>query len=101
MIQAAIKKDLASIQYPTDGTLIALDPDIPPHYQRLPLLLTAPAKPGWQWQMDNQSLGQAVSNVFWLPQPGHHRLSLVDEKGKENDMVEFEVKAPRGKVPGR
>jgi len=97
VIIAANNQSLARIKYPANGAILALDPDIPPHRQRLPLHLSAPAGPGWQWRMDKQSLGRADRKILWLPQPGRHRLALVDEKGKEIDVVEFEVRALKGK----
>ncbi len=98
VIVAADKQSLARIEYPADGAILALDPDIPPQRQRLPLHLSAPASPGWQWRMDNQPLGRADRKLLWLPEPGHHRLTLVDKQGKELDTVEFEIRALRGKA---
>jgi penicillin-binding protein 1C len=96
VIQRSANSDLAAIQYPTEGMVIVLDPDIPLHRQRLPLLLTTPARAGWQWQMDAQPLGQADRRSYWLPQPGAHHLSLLDATGQEKARVRFEVKALRG-----
>ena len=98
VIIAAGNQALARIDYPADGAILALDPDIPPQRQRLPLHLSAPAGPGWQWRMDNQPLGRADRKILWLPQPGHHRLTLTDEKGKEIDAVGFEIRALSGKA---
>lgn len=97
VIIAAGNHSLARIDYPADGAILALDPDIPPQRQRLALQLSAPAGPGWQWCMDNKPLGRVDRNLLWLPQPGHHRLTLADGKGKEIDAVEFEVRALSGK----
>jgi len=88
---------LARISYPTDGTVIALDPDIPPGRQRLPLGLSARAEAGWQWRIDGKAAGRADRPGRWLPEPGRHRLSLVDAKGVELDAVNFEVRALRGR----
>ena len=38
---------LARIFYPAPGSIIALDPDIPPERQRIPLKLSGPAQAGW------------------------------------------------------
>ncbi|MCX5870399.1 MAG: penicillin-binding protein 1C [Deltaproteobacteria bacterium] len=93
VIIAADNQSLARIEYPANGAILALDPDIPPQRQRLPLQLSAPAGTGWQWRMDNQPLGRADRKLLWLPQPGHHRLTLTDKTGKELDAVGFEVRA--------
>jgi penicillin-binding protein 1C len=98
VIIAADNQSLARIEYPANGAILALDPDIPPQRQRLPLHLSAPAGTGWQWRMDNQPLGRADRKLLWLPQPGHHRLTLTDKTGKEIETVGFEVRALRGKA---
>ena len=95
LIRAAAVKSLAHIAYPADGAILALDPDIPPQNQKLPLRLSAPAEAGWQWRMDARVLGPASLEQRWLPQPGRHRLALVDRKGKELEAIRFEVRALR------
>jgi penicillin-binding protein 1C len=96
VVRAAKARALARISYPADGTIVALDPDIPPRLQRLPLRLSAPAQKGWQWQVDNKNIGAADGQTQWLPQPGRHRLTLVDAGGMEVDTISFEVRALRG-----
>ena len=93
VVSAARQQALARIAYPADGTVVALDPDIPPSRQRIPLQLSAPAAPGWRWQMGEESLGRADRPMTWLPQPGKHRLRLVDAQGRELAGVAFEVRA--------
>jgi|688.fasta_scaffold120446_2 penicillin-binding protein 1C len=96
VVRAAQAKSLARIGYPAAGTVIALDPDIPPGRQRLPLQLTTRGEAGWQWHMDGKPIGRADRPGRWLPQPGKHRLTLVDAKNLELDAVAFEVRALRG-----
>ena len=91
---------LARIAYPADGTVIALDPDIPPARQRLPLHLSAAAGTGWQWRMDGKPLGRADRPQSWLPHPGRHRLVLADAAGQELDAASFEVRAMQEKRGG-
>ncbi|MCF8174012.1 MAG: penicillin-binding protein 1C [Burkholderiaceae bacterium] len=95
VVRAAQAKELARIRYPTEGTVIALDPDIPPQRQRLLLQLSASGEPGWQWHIDKQPAGRADRPSHWLPQPGKHRLALLDAGNRELDAVEFEVRALR------
>lgn len=97
VIRAAAGKALAGIAYPAESSIIALDPDIPPHRQRLPLRLSGPAGAGWQWQMDQQVLGGAEGKMLWLPQPGRHRLMLKNAGGEMLDSVSFEVRAIKGR----
>ncbi|MCF8178467.1 MAG: penicillin-binding protein 1C [Sulfuritalea sp.] len=96
-VRAAQVQALARIRYPTQGTVIALDPDIPPQRQSLRLQLTATGEAGWQWRIDNRNAGRADRTSHWLPQPGKHRLALVDAANRELDAVEFEVRALRAR----
>jgi penicillin-binding protein 1C len=88
---------LARIAYPTAGSIIALDPDIPPQRQRVPLRLSAPAERGASWRMDQTILGKADGKMLWLPQPGQHVLSLINAKGEIVDSVNFQVRAIKGR----
>lgn len=97
VVRAARAQALARISYPAEGMVIALDPDIPPGRQRLPLQLSARAAAGWQWRIDGQPAGRADRISRWLPQPGKHRLALVDAQDAELDAVAFEVRALRGR----
>jgi len=97
VVRAAPAHALARIAYPANGAVIALDPDIPPQRQRLPLRLSAPAEKGWRWRIDRQALGSAKKPVLWLPRTGTHRLALEDGAGGEIDAVRFEVRGLRGR----
>ena len=89
---------LAHIAYPGQGTIIALDPDIPPQNQRIALQLSGAPGPGWQWRVDGRTIGTAAGEVLWRPAPGRHRLSLLDANGQELEVVSFEVRALKGKA---
>ena len=97
VVHLAENKALAHIAYPGQGTIIALDPDIPPERQRVALQLSGQAAVGWQWRIDGKPQGPAVREVFWRPMPGRHRLTLLDAAGVELEAVEFEVRALRGR----
>ena len=92
----------ARILMPVHGTVIALDPDIPPQSQRLRLQAADLAAPRLAWRMDGKPLGRGAV-LEWLPWPGRHTLELVDAQGLVLDTVRFEVRgagvAP-GSVPG-
>jgi penicillin-binding protein 1C len=81
----------ASIVYPGAGTVIALDPDIPPRHQGVPLSARGGQRP-LAWTLDGRTIGSADSTRIWSPSPGRHRLSLVDGSGREVDAVIFEVR---------
>ncbi len=97
IVRAADSRKLARIDYPADGAIIAIDPDIPPTRQRLPLRLSAIAEKGWQWRMDTRRHGRADRPTTWLLQPGRHRLVLEDSNGRELDSVSFTVRSIKGK----
>ncbi|MFL6582819.1 MAG: penicillin-binding protein 1C [Burkholderiales bacterium] len=81
----------SGIAYPGNGSIIALDPDIPPDVQRV-RFVAVPQLPGQRWQLDGEALGPAEQSVWWTPQPGKHNLVLVDAIGLELDHVQFEVR---------
>ena len=97
VVHLAENKALAHIAYPGQGTIIALDPDIPPERQRVALQLSGQAAAGWQWRIDGKPLGLAAREVLWRPLPGRHRLALLDARGVELEAVDFEVRALKGK----
>ncbi len=97
VVHTANANALSRITYPISGTIIALDPDIPPDRQRIPLRLSGPAERGWHWRIDGKSLVKADAKARWLPQPGRHHLSLHDARGKSLDSVAIEVRALRSK----
>ncbi len=98
VVRQSAGRALARIAYPAEGTIIALDPDIPPPRQRLLLRLSAQAGTGWRWRMDGRILGPAALRAFWSLRPGRHRLVLEDGRGQPLDEVRFEVRALRGKA---
>ena len=98
VVKAAQAQALASIAYPANGSIIALDPDIPPSRQRIPLRLSTRSGRGWQWQLDGHPLARSDRPQSWLPMPGTHHLSLHDAQGQLLDEVSFEVRALRGKA---
>ena len=85
----------ARITAPTDGTIIALDPDIPPNRQRLTLQAEGRKL---HWRIDGKPLAQG-SSALWLPWPGRHRIQLSDAKGQVLDEVRIEVRGAGVKTP--
>ena len=76
------------ITAPTSGTILALDPDIPPKQQRLRLTATGPHT---QWRVDGKPLARGAE-VMWSPWPGRHKIQLVDARGTLQDEVQVEVR---------
>jgi penicillin-binding protein 1C len=85
-----LKNSPSKITSPAQGTIIALDPDIPPQSQRLQLRAQGDGA-GARWLLNGQSLG-ASKDIAWLPMPGRHTLQLADAQGKVLDEVKFEVR---------
>jgi penicillin-binding protein 1C len=74
------------IASPRDGSIFAIDPDIPPAAQRI----TFEGEPG-MWRLDGRAIGHG-SQVRWAPWPGRHRLELVGAAGETLQSVRFEVR---------
>jgi penicillin-binding protein 1C len=83
---------------PTDGTLFALDPDIPAARQRIVFERVSGSSTGSVWRLDGKPMGHSES-VHWLPWPGRHLLELVDAQGASVDAVHFEVRGATARTP--
>jgi penicillin-binding protein 1C len=89
-LDAGMATDAASarITAPADGTIIALDPDIPPQRQRV--RFDSEGR-GVQWRIDGKPFERGNS-VQWFPWPGRHVIELVDAGGKVVDQRRLEVR---------
>ena len=76
----------SGIASPRDGTLFALDPDMPAQVQRIAFA----GEPG-QWWLDGQRIGRGAG-LAWAPWPGRHRLELKADDGRLLGRVAFEVR---------
>lgn len=79
----------AKIIYPTDGTIIAMDPDIPIQHQRVQF--NSKGSNEVTWRIDGTRAGHGL-DVGWMPTGGWHKLMLTDLHGNELDSVNFEVR---------
>lgn len=95
---ADVTRGPAQIANPVDGTIFALDPDIPAARQRVWFERVTGSTANVNWRLDGKPLGTAA-RVPWLPWPGKHRLELVDAKGQVTDSVAFEVRGAMAKAP--
>ncbi len=83
-----------AIASPADGTIFALDPDIPPAAQRVWFHadgLTGQTAQAVSWRMDGKPLGRG-GQIAWLPWPGRHRVQLVDAGGQVVHEIGIEVR---------
>lgn len=78
------------IQYPVEGMIFAVDPDIPRGHERVPLRATGAR--GMRWRLDGRVVGPAERETSLVPTPGAHRLALVDDSGAEKHAVRFRVR---------
>jgi penicillin-binding protein 1C len=78
----------ARITAPASGSIVALDPDIPPKNQRL--TFTSEAQ-GARWVMDGREFAKGP-NAQWLPWPGRHVVQLVSAGGEMLDEIRLEVR---------
>jgi penicillin-binding protein 1C len=79
---------IARITAPTTGTIIALDPDIPPKNQRLTLLADGT---NLHWLIDGKVFAKGPS-AQWPPWPGRHVVRIAYAKGRVLDEVRIEVR---------
>jgi penicillin-binding protein 1C len=79
---------------PVDGTIVALDPDIPRDRQRVPLEV-AGAVPGTRWRVDDVDVGAAAGLMLWEPTPGTHTVALVDPTERHLATATIEVRGAR------
>ncbi len=84
------------IAAPAAGTIVALDPDIPP--QRQSLQFQAQGR-GLRWRMDGTPVGTGES-VSWMPWPGKHVVQLLDSAGNVCDQIRLEVRGAAARSVG-
>jgi penicillin-binding protein 1C len=88
---AAAARAPRRIVAPQDGSVLALDPDIPDARERT-LLEAEPADPGLALVLDGRRVGGAGAPILWPLARGRHRLALVDAAGRPVDAVSFMVR---------
>ena len=82
---------IARIASPSNGMVIAIDPDIPPSHQRVPLSARGGVE-GLVLKLNGTTIGPAQRNVMWSPQPGTWLLALEDGAGHTLDSARFTVR---------
>jgi penicillin-binding protein 1C len=76
---------------PTPGSIIALDPDIPPAHQRLWFEAQGSGGAALRWRIDGRIAGRGA-RWAWLPWPGRHHIELLDASGQVQDSLRLEVR---------
>ncbi len=81
-----------TIGLPVDGTIVAIDPDIPPQRQRMTFRASSlSGMRSAQWKLDGHSIGRGAA-IEWPVWPGKHTLEMADASGAPIDKVSFEVR---------
>ena len=86
-----VKQYNERIVYPPSGTVIALDPDIPPDLQKVFFISKTEGKE-LHWLLNETAIGETGKAVAWFPKRGKYRLALTDSHGRIIDSVNFEVR---------
>ncbi|MEQ1878895.1 MAG: penicillin-binding transpeptidase domain-containing protein, partial [Bdellovibrionia bacterium] len=82
---------ISRITYPVPDMLVAIDPDIPAHLQKLPIEIEAPQKDHVIF-LDGKSLGPARDIVLWPLIKGKHKIDLKTRIGRVIETVPFLVR---------
>jgi len=87
----AMGGEIARIASPANGMVIAIDPDIPPAFQRVPLSANG-VSDGMVMKLNGAVVGRATGKVLWSPKPGTHVLAIEDREGRTLDTAKFVVR---------
>jgi penicillin-binding protein 1C len=93
-----VKQYNQRIIYPPSGTVIALDPDIPPDLQKV-FFISRTEENQLRWLLNDEAIGETGKTVAWSPKKGKYILALTDSQGKIIDSVNFEVRGEQQNEP--
>jgi penicillin-binding protein 1C len=80
------------IIYPPSGTIIALDPDIPDHLQKVGFVAQTGSGEPMRWVLNEKLLADKGQTVLWTPKTGKHVLTITNQQNMMVDSVQFEVR---------
>ena len=81
------------IIYPPSGTVIAIDPDIPPELQKV-FFVCQVHEDDFQWVLNGSALERRGKTIPWTPKAGKYSLAIANRDEKILDYVYFEVRGP-------
>lgn len=87
-ISAANKHAKPAIAYPTDGAVLAIDPDIPEEFQKV--LFKAEPESIYKWKLNGRIIGKG-SYMLWKPAKGQYSLALINNMA-ETHSIHFVVR---------
>jgi penicillin-binding protein 1C len=79
------------ILYPPSGTVMAVDPDIPPGLQKV-FFVCQIHEDDFQWVLNGSALESTGRTIPWIPKAGKYHLAIADKDEKVLDYVYFEVR---------
>jgi penicillin-binding protein 1C len=89
----ALASSSVRIVAPVEGTIVALDPEVPVGAQRVGFLASSSSGgDALRWTLDGRVVGAARDVFMWNPTGGRHVLTLVDAAGRTRDAVRFVVR---------
>ncbi len=83
-----------AILRPAAGTVLAIDPTIPPLQQQLALEASAPAGSLLRWKIDGREIGRtrAAHRLYWSPAAGRHEIVVeILQGGSGSDATVLTV----------
>lgn len=81
------------ILYPPSGTVIAVDPDIPPELQKV-FFVSQVHEDDFEWLLNGTVMERTGRTIPWIPRAGKYHLAIADKDGKVLDYIYFEVRGP-------
>lgn len=90
-VTVALAAPIPRIASPANGMIIAVDPDIPAAFQKLPIT-TEGATRSMRLKLNGAELARADRVTLWTPKAGSYALELGDEQGKVLDRIVFTVR---------
>ena len=81
------------ILYPPSGTVMAVDPDIPPELQKV-FFVSQAHEDDFRWVLNGAALERTGRTIPWIPRAGKYHLAIADKDEKVLDYVYFEVRGP-------
>jgi penicillin-binding protein 1C len=88
---AELDENEPQIESPAEGSIIAIDPDIPSGLQRVSFEAGHGAT-GAKWILDGRERCAVSSPCLWQPVPGMHTLALVGASGRTIGQATFKVR---------
>ena len=82
---------VARLVSPANGMIIAVDPDIPLHAQRVPVKAQG-VSAGMKISYNDSILGPASAALYFTPVRGSHRFALLDARGQVLDRIRVTVR---------